>query len=355
MPRADIPSRTWDPFHRPPRLTKPSRPAPRAPEPPRQRRRRRVRTRVLAALLFGVLAVQLGRPELGFFVLYLVVRAVELYRADGGLRLSTIALWSTGVGTLLIYARSEAWASVAEVALVLFGAWVAGVGRREHPGFVMWVFGPVVLVACLPLTGVPWFVAHGVLALLLLVLTWSWIDELPHAPARMLAEQFGGRFDLESGEIRIPKGDGEFVGLLYGPKCTGPMPPRAIHEGAVTVRACDCDGCRSFDPEGESQTTRVDVDGHTLIVVQRGIAPIVDSVDQGELRALLRQLSALPHGKAVFAGGEMTVRAAGAPREVREAGSRVAAYWSCRTGEQVFRLTFALYDYLERSATQTYR
>ncbi len=70
---------------------------------------------------------------------------------------------------------------------------------------------------------------------------------------------------------------------------------------------------------------------------------------------MLRQLSALPHGKAILQGGEMTVRASGAPRDVRAEGSRAAADWSLRTGEQVFRLTFALYDYLDRSETQTYR
>lgn len=63
----------------------------------------------------------------------------------------------------------------------------------------------------------------------------------------------------------------------------------------------------------------------------------------------------VPHGKAVLTGGEMMVRAGGVPREVRSEGSRAAADWSYRTGEQVFRLAFALYDYLDRFATHAYR
>jgi hypothetical protein len=354
MPQLDAPSRTWDPFRRPQRPNEPSS----APETPRERRRRRGRVRASGALLLVVLAFQLGRPELGLFAIYLVARAVELHGADGSLWLSTMGLWSTGVGTLLLFLRSQSWASVAEVSVVLFCMGAAGVGSRTHPGKMVWVLGLVALGAFFPPDGAPAIAMHVLLAIGLLCVTGMRIRARPDAVARKLARRVDGSFDLETREIRVFKGVDEFTGTVDSPghQCRGPMPRRAAHvAAAVTMRACDCGACRAFDPRGETQTTRVEVDGRTVTIVRRGREPLVQSVDEAELRALLRQLSALPHGKAILAGGEIAVRAAGAPRRVREQGASAAADWSCRTGEQVFRLAFDLYDYLDRSATQAYR
>lgn len=350
MPQYDIPSRTWDPFRRPSGETEPS------SRSASLRSRHLVRPRLLPAFGFVTLALLLGRLELGFFALYLVARETELSRPGGGVGLSTTALWVTGVGMLLSYTRSDSWGSAAEVAVVLFGMGAARVGRRTHPGKMVWVLGLVAFVACLPLGEVVWFLVHGALACLLALLAWTWMRDTPEPPGRTLAKELGGSFDLETQEVRAEEGGVEVVGFLYPHLwCTGPMPSRAAHEdAAVTMRACRCDACRSFDPKDASETV-LDVDGHTVTIAHRGLEQLVRSVDQGELRALLRQLAALPHGKVVLVDGEMSVRAGGVPRDVRAAGPRAAASWSSRTGAQVFRLAFALHDYLERSATQTYR
>lgn len=309
----------------------------------------------MAAFLV-VLAFQLGAPELALFAVYLAARAVELGREDGDFGLSTIALWSIGVGLILISTRSQAWASAAEALIVLFGMGATRVGRRVHPVGAFLLLVLVAAAARLPLAEILWYVLHGGLVCFLLGFAWVRSGHSPDAPARRLAAKLDGHFDLESQEIRVPKGEGAFVGTLRPPRCVGAMPPRAVQKGAaLTIRTCECGVCRRLDPEGECQTVRVTIDGHTLTLAHRGFEHLVRSLHQAELRDLLRRLAALPQGSVTLADGEVTVRAGGVAPALRDAGPREEADWRCRTGEQLFRLGFALYDYLDRSATQAYR
>ena len=352
MPQLGPSSRSWDPDRPPPRYADAMSSSFRYRFPPP------IVRRVGAAIYCVLFAVGFEHPEIGVFAIYLLARAIEIGRKVGDFRLSTPALWLTGLLVLLIFAWNQRWVSVAEVVLALFFAWAAGAGRRRSPGAVAWVLGLIALAALFPITGVRSIVVHGGLVSLMLLFAWLWAEGSTHAAERALAERLGGRFDLERHEIRVPTRNGEFVGYVNGPgiDCAGPLPPRAVSEGAVaTLRACDCGACRSFDPEGESQTVRVDLDGDTVSIVHRGFDSLARAADQNELRALLRQLATFPHGKAMFTDGEMTLRAGAVPREVRAEGELAVSDWSFRMREQLFRLAFAFHDYFDRSANQAYR